>query len=108
MRSWHYTWEKLYATVLILADGNGTVQERLADAYESQLSRLTADDLPLDMRDAFTRIERNLTEKNPAGSEGRVAATTAAMDYFQASRIVDDIVGMFSTVCQRMGQEGIQ
>ncbi len=84
MRSLEYTFEKLWATVAILAEGHGTVQERLADAYTSQLMRLTPDDIPADMRDAFIELERRLTVKDPVADEGRVAATISGMDDSEA------------------------
>jgi len=103
VRSLEYTHEKLWATVLILAEGGGTVQQRLADAYTSQLMRLTADDLPFDMRDAFIEIESRLTARDPVSDEGRVQATVAVMDEFDARRVVEAIVSMYGEICRRMG-----
>lgn len=103
MRSLEYTHEKLWAAVLILAEGDGTVQQRLADAYTSQLVRLTRDDFPLDMRDPFIRIENRLTARDPIGDEGRAAATMAVMDEFDARSVVEVIVSMYGEICRRMG-----
>ncbi len=103
MRSLEYTHEKLFATVLILAEGGGTVQQRLADAYESQLMLLTADDLPFDMRDAFIEIESRLIARDPIGDEGRVQATMAVMDEFEARSIIEAIVAMYGEISRRMG-----
>ncbi len=108
MRSWDYTHEKLWATVTLLAGRNGTVQERLANAYVSQLMRLTTDDMPLDMRDAFVELRQRLMAKAPDGYEDRVSATTATMDDTEAERIATAIVTMYGEVCKRMGDGGTQ
>ena len=84
MRSLEYTHERLWATVLVLAEAEGTVQERLVAAATSHLLCLSPDDLPLDMRDHFIQIEHRLTTKDPVGDRDSVHAITAAMDQFEA------------------------
>ncbi len=103
MRSLEYTHERLWATVLALAEADGTVQERLANAVTSQLLYLSPDDFPLDMRDPFIEIERRLTVKDPVGDQDSVHATAAVMDQFDARSIVEAIVAMYGEVCRRTG-----
>ncbi len=103
MRSLEYTHERLWATVLALAQADGTVQERLASAVTSQLLYLSPDHFPLDMRDPFIELVRRLTVKDPVGDEGRVQATTAVMDEFEARSIVEAIVAMYGEIYRRLG-----
>lgn len=99
MRSLDYTREKLWAAVAILAGSTGTVQQRLANAYESQLIRLTPDDMPMDMRETFAEIEARLTAVEPVGDEGRAYATTAVMDEIEAALIAESLVSIYGEVC---------
>jgi hypothetical protein len=72
-----YTWEKFFTAVLILATGQNSLQERLADAYISALMRLDLDDIPKDMHSEFEEIQTSLTRVEPTGHEGSVNATTS-------------------------------
>ena len=103
MRSLEYTHERLWATVLVLAEADGAIQERLATAVTSQLLHLSPDDLPFDMRDPFIEIERRLTVKDPVSDQDSVHATTAVMDDFEARSIVEAIVSMYGEICRRTG-----
>ena len=103
MRSLAYTHERLWATVLVLAEADGAVQERLGSAVTSQLLHLSRDDLPLDKRDPFIEIERRLTVKDPVDDQDSVHATTAVMDEFEARSIVEAIVVMSREICRRTG-----
>ena len=52
-----YAWEKFHLAVLTLAGSQGTVQERLADAFAGQLMRLNVNDLPEELRGDFEEME---------------------------------------------------
>ncbi len=94
-----YTWEKLHDAVLTLASGTGSIQERLCDAYVYSLIRLQKqDDFPVEMRDDFEVIQKELTAVQPFGEEGSVKASTNAMTDDKASKIAEKIVSMYDKI----------
>lgn len=94
-----YTWEKLYAAVLILASGTGSIQERLCNAYADSLMRLQdRNDFPVEMRDDFEAIQNELTAVQPLGDEGSIKASTNAMTDDKASEIAEKIVLMYDQI----------
>jgi hypothetical protein len=93
-----YVWEKFHTSVLILAGSQGTVQERLADAFTAQLIRLNADDLPEELRGDFEQLERQLTSDEPVGDEGLVDASVRSLSDEEATHLAEQIVGMYDIV----------
>jgi len=92
----NYAWEKLYTTILILATGDGTVQERLVDAYSSSLMRLEPDDLPEGLQKEFEELQEKLTSKESTyQGEGRIHATVIQMSKIEANRIVEQIFSIY-------------
>jgi hypothetical protein len=92
----NYTWEKLYTTVLILASGNGSVQDRLIDAYISSLMRLEPDDLPKVLRKEFSELQYKLTRVEPSyPGEGRIHATISKMENIEANKVVEQIISIY-------------
>src|SRR5258708_5678457 len=53
-------WERFRAAVHIMAESNGTVQQRLAEAYFSQFAHLDNTDLPEDIRADFAEFAGRL------------------------------------------------
>ena len=100
-----YAWEKLYAAVLTLAEGSSPVQQRLADAYVSQLMRLTAADLPADMQDDFKLLSHELTKIAAVSGEGTAAASADRLGEQTARDLVERVVGLYEAVCRRLGPE---
>jgi hypothetical protein len=93
-----YVWEKFYAAVLILAGSQGTVQERLADAFTGQLIRLETNDLPEELRGDFEQLERRLTSAEPTGGEGSVDASVQSLSDEEAAHLAEQIVEMYDAV----------
>jgi hypothetical protein len=91
----NYTWEKFFTALLILATGQSSLQERLADAYISALMRLDFDDIPKDMHDEFREIQESLTRVKPIGDEGSVNATVRVMGEIEAKRLAEKIVSLY-------------
>ena len=92
----NYTWEKLFTTILILATGDGTVQERLIDAYSSSLMRLRPEDLPEGLQKEFAELQERLTSveaTNPG--EGRIHATIKQMEPIEANKVVEQIISIY-------------
>ncbi len=89
-----YVREKLYVAMDALAVSTSPLQERLANAGMSALIRLEADDFvrPED-RELFARIMSALTSSD-GGSEGRIVASTQAMDDDAAIAVARDIADL--------------
>lgn len=91
----NYTWEKFFTAVLILATGQSSLQERLADAYISALMRLGLEDIPKDMHNEFEEIQKSLTRVKPIGDEGSVNATIRTMGEIEAGQLAEKIVSLY-------------
>lgn len=86
-----YVREKLYVAMCALAVSTSSLQHRLADAGVSALVRLEAEDFVRpDDRVLFERIMSALTSRE-GGSEGRIAASTEAMDDEAAMSVARDL-----------------
>ena len=77
-----------------LAVSTGSIQERVADAYMYDLIHLDAVALPPGVRAEFDEIERQLTEREPEGTEGRVMASVRDMGDEQAASIARKIFNL--------------
>lgn len=93
-----YAWEKLYTAVLLLAAGTGTLQERLADAHSSSLTRLRADH-HFPWPDLRQRFEDLMEEIAPAG--GRADVALSAWPEVDLKRIAEGVVGLYDAVTRR-------
>jgi len=92
----NYTWEKLNNTISILATGNGSVQERLIDAYTSSLMLLEPDDLPIGLQKEFSQLQESLTNVEASyPGEGRIHATIMQMDAIKVKEIVEQIFSIY-------------
>ena len=102
-----YADEKLTVTVQILATGNGTLKDRLLDAFTSSFHRVRPDDLPTaEMRRVFIGIREDLSWCEPKGDEGSAAATTRMLDSEEAQRIAGRIFKLFLDVHDAARQGG--
>ena len=99
MSEGEYAWEKLHTAVLILAQGTGSLRERLEDAYTSSLIRLRPDHhFPWsDLRQRYT----DLVEEIAPSGDFRTALVSWSDHDLQ--RIVEDLVGVYDSVARRRG-----
>jgi len=96
-----YAWEKLHTAVLTLAQGTGSLRERLEDAYISSLIRLRPDHhFPwLDLRQRYVEV----TEEIAPGGDFRTAL--ASWPDHDLQRIVEGLVGVYDAVARRRGNQ---
>ena len=94
-----YAWEKLHTAVLTLAQGTGSLRERLEDAYISSLMRLRPDHhFPWsDLRQRYIA----LAEEIAPGGDFRTAL--ARWPHHDLQRIVGNLVGVYDAVARRRG-----
>lgn len=92
-----YAREKTYLAVLTLASGSAPLRERLADAYESQLRRLTIHKIPWpDLRQQYEDICEEI-----APSGGIPRDVLAAWPDEDVRRIAQAVVDLFSRIADR-------
>jgi rhamnogalacturonyl hydrolase YesR len=88
--------QKLHQVVDTLATHPGYIRERLIDAGLI-LVQLLNSDLPPKYQQEFASIREALTNVDPRGNEGRLAATVNSMSSEDAAQIANRIVQlMFS------------
>lgn len=93
-----YAWEKLHTAVLILAQGTGSLRERLTNAYMSSLMRLRPEHhFPWpELRQRYIDLA---DEMAPNGNFGTALAAWPEHDL---QRIVEGIVGIYDGVTRHM------
>jgi len=96
-----YSWEELYEAVLGLAQGTGTVQERLIDAFVDHLLKLKSSDLPSELQEEFTRLLEDVTWTAAQGDEEVLRAAVRAMDEEAAQNLIDRIVCTYDQIARR-------
>ncbi len=85
-----YAWEKLFLAVSGMASSDGSVQDRLADAFVSQLHRIQDGDMPEEMEAVFRAIRTAMTRN------GSFVNSARAMSNEEASNHIEKLVGILS------------
>lgn len=104
-----YVWEKLFAGLTSVAEGEGSVAERLANAYESQLERLESDeptdlDVPANLYSEIQTVLRDLRER----FVGRTEVTRShldGLDEVQANELIGRLVLLYGKVVRLLPEE---
>jgi hypothetical protein len=101
----NYGWEKLFSACHYAVGSSATVQARLAAVVSSDLHLLRRDDLPSDETWGRVRKIMDATTCKPArGSEGTIAATTSQMSDDEASKLLSEIMSIFTEVAEEYGR----
>ncbi len=79
---------------------DGSIKERLADAYSSHLAELDAEDLPEQVRSEFVAMCDALHRERPLPRESLVRASIRKMSNDEAGRHAALVVRMFATVAR--------
>lgn len=95
-------WDKLHAAAITLA-GSGTIKERLAGAYISNLADLDQDQLPAEIRPEFDDLCQALHRVKPNGNEGPVLATVRKMSNREADDCAQRIVTLYGALAHHQG-----
>jgi len=91
-----YADEQLWKGLHVLAEGTGTIQERLLDAWLDQLIRVFPHDMPSDIAARWRRL--NEEAQSP---EGTFLEAIPRMTDEEARHIVEEIVNMTEQVSQQ-------
>lgn len=92
-----YAKEKLWQAVDVLATGDHSIQQRLADAA-IYLTRLTPADLPEELQERFGGVLRELTKETAEGTEGTITATTRKLSSEQGSKLAGRIFSIYTSL----------
>jgi len=106
-----YVWEKLFAGLTSVADRAGSVTERLANAYESQLNLLESDDpsdldVPVALYSEMQGLLRDLRE--PLLRRTNVTRSDLhAVDEMDASELVSRLVMLYGKVVRLLSDDHV-
>ena len=100
-----YFHEKFSAAVQSMAASPESIQDRIADAYISQLHVLQPDELPDEIRMDFKIMVQQLTGAEPLGNEGSVKASVNQMSEDDAVSVAQKIVHMYDAIEARYHEE---
>ncbi|WP_096460801.1 hypothetical protein [Sulfurifustis variabilis] len=95
-------WRRLFSAVLTLTCESGTVQQRLADAYLSNLEPLHGDPaaLPEVIRTEFALVQAEVVGSESVLGHDFLRETIEHMDREQARRIAGRIVAMYDKLAR--------
>ena len=74
---------------------DGTVKQRLSQAYAEHLEDLQESELPAGLRGSFSCLQAALSRIPPAGNEGRVRANVQKMSPSEAGNHAGTIVKLY-------------
>lgn len=80
-------WETFYLAALAMAQGGGTIQDRLQNAYVSHLVMEKPEELPDDLRDLFLEVCGIAKFANVTDEEARRAAELIVSLHNRAARM---------------------
>jgi predicted amidohydrolase YtcJ len=89
--SHHYTREKFWQAIHMLATGSGSIQERLAFAADPLTRLHEPDDLPEEYRQEFDAVCRELRKDG-----GDIVETTRKLTDEECRRVAERIVSLYT------------
>lgn len=93
------TLDQLQRAALRLAQ-EGSIKERLEDAYSSHLLEVDADDLPEDVREDFAALCEAMHRERPLPRESVIRASVRKMSNEQAGRHAALLVRAFASLAR--------
>lgn len=98
-----YAWEAICAIVGSLTEKSGSLQEKLAYAYISQLRLLQLDNLPEDLRNVFAALYTQLAKIDLIGYEPSLHVNTKVITDDEAKQIIHRMFLLFYDIAKRQG-----
>ncbi len=95
-----YLAERFKDAVAVLV-GDGPIKQRLTTAYLEYLDDLEHDELPVELRAAFSDLHLALHQVKPASREPCVRASVRKMSSSEASAHAESIVMLFSELVRQ-------
>jgi hypothetical protein len=92
-------WNCLYFATLELVH-SAPIKQRIINAYRGHLKLIPEEQLPLEIRESFAQVMRNLGGVQPLRGEDAVAASVRKMSGHEADECATAIVEMFEQLCR--------
>ena len=92
-----YHVDRFYAAVSVLA-GHGHIKQRLIKAYEDNLGEISADELPVSVKQAFSDLKHQMHRVTPLNGEGPICASVRKMSVAEATECAVSVVGLFGEI----------
>ncbi len=95
-------WEKFNSATLSLAK-DGTIKDRLAEAYAQHLAAVAEDEVPRELREEFRALSNQLQRERPLHKrEDAVRASVRKMSNGEAAACAHAVVRMFAAMSKPM------
>lgn len=100
-----YAWEKFHSAVLTLS-GSGDHQSRIVDAFAFNIVHVNRkEDIPQPLLAEFDELYTRLTAIEPLTNEGSINASVRLMTEPELTKISDDIVSLYDSLCRHLAIE---
>jgi hypothetical protein len=98
-------WDCLHFATLELVRST-PIKQRIVAAYRQYLSQIPDEQLPLEIRDGYTRMLQTLRGVQPLRGEDEVTASVRKMSGSEADACAAQIVSMFAQLCRAQVAQG--
>ena len=94
-----YHVDHFYAAVSVLA-GHGHIKQRLIKAYEDNLDSISADELPIALKQVFSDLDHQMHRVSPLNGEGPICASVRKMSIEEAADCAISVVAMYAEIAR--------
>lgn len=91
---------KSFSAALSVLARHGHIKQRLVDAFETHLSGIDEDELPIPMKQPFADLKRLMYRVAPLNGEGPIYASVRKMSVDEADRCAQLMVDLFGAIMQ--------
>ena len=99
-----YHVDRFYAAVSVLA-GHGHIKQRLIKAYEDNLDEISADELPIPLKQTFSDLQHQMHRVAPLNGEGPICASVRKMSVAEAAECAVSVVALYGEIV-KLGDGG--
>ena len=101
-----YHVDRFFTAVSVLA-GHGHIKQRLMKAFEENLADISADELPVSMKQTFSDLKHQMHQVSPLNGEGPIRASVRKMSVSDASECAVTIVELYGEISRLGGGEQV-
>jgi hypothetical protein len=95
---------QFFAAARALAMHQGTLQERLADAYADHLLAVSVHDLPVDLQAPFRELEQRMNAETDSGGDDPIALAASQLTDAEARSLIERILLLYGRVAAIAGE----
>ena len=97
-----YAYEKFFVAIHGAISSDDSLQNRLADAYMSSIMRVEITDVSAELGKRIKALGDAVTREPAKDNEGTIKATAAIMSTEEAKKWLEEIVSIFSDICEEL------